>query len=746
MKYFYVVFSFVVSAFISINLTAQECEKLIWSDEFDGDALDLSQWSYDIGNGCPELCGWGNNEQQYYSDANENIFVENGILTITAKEDTLGGMLYSSGKITTKHKADFRYGRIEASIKLPETQGLWPAFWMLSTEEKYGDWPKSGEIDIMELLGHQPNKVLGTIHTGLPWTYVVEEFTLSDGTSFADDFHKFSLEWATDTVRWFVDDILYHEVTSDSLDPWLPFQEDFHLIFNLAVGGNLPGFPDATTMLPQSMEVDWVRVYSTPADLRIFGEQPVVGATNMTYNTFDIADAQYNWTVPSGSSIVSGQGTNQITINWGCETGDVSLELQTDCGSEILIFEVVEFAELAINGETTVLQNQTALSYSVAEINGGNFSWTVPADATIVSGDGTANIVVDWGCSPGDVVVEGTGSCGTLSDTISVDLQSFGIAGFAFVQENAVGQVYAINAIPNVSYTWSVPPGATIVSGQGTNEIVADFGLQGGEVSVDLANSCGIETYAIAVSINPASIYCDFDGTELDWGVFGGAFFEKIPNPFQEGINLSDHIGKTRKDPGAQNWAGIYADLGGELDFDAKPLMHMKVFSENTGIVKFKIEDLTTGAEPIELDLDLEFTNEWVDLIWDFTGQPVGTFDRIALFFDFGETDTSYWYFDDVIGWSSEVSLTENLSDSKMLVYPNPASDNIYVDLNELLPVNTSFDLQIIEPGGSVVYRKFENTLTGPFDLEIQNLPPGNYFIQVKAENIQYIKHFVKTE
>ena len=737
-------YSFTVLIFITFNLGAQDCQKLIWSDEFDGIGLDLTKWSYDIGNGCPELCGWGNNEQQYYTDASENVSVGNGKLTITAKEDTLGGMLYSSARISTKHKADFRYGRIETSIKLPETKGLWAAFWMLSTDESFGDWPKSGEIDIMELLGHQPSQVLGTIHTGLPWTFISEAFSLPSEESFADTFHIFSLEWAADTIRWFVDDIQYHEVTSDSLHPWLPFQEDFHLILNVAVGGNLPGFPDETTVLPQTMEVDWIRVYSAPENLRIFGEQPVPGALSMTYHTFDITDANYNWTVPAGSSIVAGQGTNEIIVNWGCEAGDVLLELQTDCDTVVLHFTVNDFTEVTVDGVTTVIQNQTGIGYSIPEIDGGNYTWAIPGDAIIASGQGTPYILVDWGCAPGDIIVEGIGTCGDFSDTISVALENYGITGFAFVPENAEGQTYSIKTIPDASYAWSVPDDATIVSGQATNTITVDFGIQGGQVSVDVTNSCGTETYALEISINPAFIYCDFDGADLNWGVFGGSIFEKIPNPFPEGINLSNHVGKTRKDPGSQNWAGLYADLGGELDLVAKPLMHMKVYSENIGIVKFKIEDQSTGTEPIEMDLDLDITHEWVNLIWDFTGHPENTFDRIALFFDFGGVDTSYWYFDDVIGWSSEVLSTGQLTIPGIQVYPNPTSGNMTIDLKNIFPLNASFEVQVIDINGRVVLEDKKTITTGQFILNIENLPPGNYFLGLKSENTQYIKKIIK--
>jgi len=241
--------------------------QLVWSDEFDGDSLDAAKWSYQTGTGSQYgLDGWGNNELQYYRP--ENVSVGDGLLTITAKKENYEGMKYTSGRIRTFKKAGWTYGRFEFRAKMPEGQGLWAAIWMLSTYESYGGWAASGEIDIMEYLGHETNKVHGTLHFGREWPYNVSKTAsmISNGASFSEEFHDFALEWKAGEMRWYVDGGLY--VTMGEGD-WYsdgeafpaPFDKQFHLLINLAVGGNWPGSPDASTDFPQEMVLDYVRVY-----------------------------------------------------------------------------------------------------------------------------------------------------------------------------------------------------------------------------------------------------------------------------------------------------------------------------------------------------------------------------------------------------------------------------------------------------------------------------------------------------
>ncbi len=242
--------------------------KLVWSDEFEGEKLDYSKWGVE-----ENAFGGGNGELQLYTGRKENVRVADGHLIIEAHKDNaeIAGTRreYSSGRIRTKHRGDWKYARVEVRAKLPQGKGIWSAIWMLPTEETYGTWAASGEIDIMELVGDKPAEVLGTLHYGARWPdnkHSGGKFKLPEGT-FADDFHTFAIEWEEGRIRWFVDDELYQTQTKwstkDAPFP-APFDQKFHLLLNIAVGGNLPGNPDASTKFPQQMTVDYVRVYQRP--------------------------------------------------------------------------------------------------------------------------------------------------------------------------------------------------------------------------------------------------------------------------------------------------------------------------------------------------------------------------------------------------------------------------------------------------------------------------------------------------
>lgn len=242
---------------------------LVWSDEFEGTSLDESKWSYDLGDGCDlgeNLCGWGNNELQYYTAREENVFLEDGNLVIRAKKEFpeyLGEYSYTSARLVTKNKGDWTYGRMDIRARIPIGQGIWPAIWMLHTDTTYGRWPASGEIDIMENIGSEPSKVFGTIHYGHDfWRFTSQDTILPEGR-FTDEFHVFSVIWTENCIQFLLDGEFYGEPNTRSsvLPTTWPFDHDFHMILNIAVGGNLPGNPGASTIFPQQMDVDYVRVY-----------------------------------------------------------------------------------------------------------------------------------------------------------------------------------------------------------------------------------------------------------------------------------------------------------------------------------------------------------------------------------------------------------------------------------------------------------------------------------------------------
>lgn len=361
--------------FMGSMQTFAQCPSIVWSDEFNGTSLDQSKWNYQIGDGCAEsICGWGNNELQSYQQ--DNVSVENGRLKITALKERVKGSQYTSGRINTKGKADFTYGRYEARVKLPYGDGLWPAFWMLSTNEAYGGWPQSGEIDIMEFTASNPDNAYGTIHYGDLYPnnqYQGNDFDLV-GANFPDDFHEFAIEWEAGEIRWFIDDILYSIKTVADVSPYnWPFDQDFHFLLNVAVGGNLGG-PVNNNMLPATMEVDYVRVLDGFKPY-IAGKRIVLNQANAeTISIGNIANnAQVNWTVPTGATIVSGQGSNEITIDYGNSSGIVSATYDDGCASKTL--------SLYVNVEPPFSK---ALSFE-------NFD--APASITFASSTGTFNEV-----------------------------------------------------------------------------------------------------------------------------------------------------------------------------------------------------------------------------------------------------------------------------------------------------------------------------------------------------------------
>jgi beta-glucanase (GH16 family) len=236
--------------------------RLVWSDEFDGSELNSSNWEYEVGRG---NWGWGNNELQYYQSGSKNLEVSNGTLKITARRETMQGADFTSARIKTQGKQSFVYGRIDIRAKMPKGQGYWPALWMLGDKISTAGWPACGEIDIMEFNGNITQRVFGTPHwsdIGGGNSYKTKEFNLASG-SFTDQFHVFSIIWVKDQIKWMVDDQIYLTFSASEVGKAsYPFNDPFFFIFNVAVGGNFVGNPDGNSIFPQSMEVDFVRVFN----------------------------------------------------------------------------------------------------------------------------------------------------------------------------------------------------------------------------------------------------------------------------------------------------------------------------------------------------------------------------------------------------------------------------------------------------------------------------------------------------
>jgi beta-glucanase (GH16 family) len=233
--------------------------KLLWRDEFNRAEINYNYWTLQEGKD-----SWGNNELQHYTDRRENCYTENGKLIIKAIKENYENSQYSSARIMTKQKVNFYYGKIEIRAKLPKGKGLFPAFWLLPTEDIYGDSKKNGEIDIMEMLGDDPKVIYGVAHYSLKDKYKSWKKYNDKKTDFSKDFHVYSLEWSPRQLNWLIDSKTYFSFDLENTfnDGYNPYTNKFYLIMNLAVGGDWPGTPTDDAVFPASIEVDYVRYYA----------------------------------------------------------------------------------------------------------------------------------------------------------------------------------------------------------------------------------------------------------------------------------------------------------------------------------------------------------------------------------------------------------------------------------------------------------------------------------------------------
>jgi beta-glucanase (GH16 family) len=305
---------------------------LRWSDEFNGNSLDTNNWEVQLGDGCPNLCGWGNNELEWYK--REAIVVNDGYLNIKAKKEITGNSTYSSGRMRSLNKFDFTCGTVKISAKLPKGRGYWPAVWFLPSDNFWGTWPLSGEIDLLEGKGQEPQTIYGTIHYGAYSPnnkYSTSSYTLGQG-NFTDYFHEFELNWSKDSIKWLVDGVLYASKNRSMVKDFSwPFDRNFHCIINLAVGGNFLGYPDASTPDTASLIVDYIRVYQ---DL---DNMVISGPTDLMYNAWQsefyvpqLSGATYNWELPQSATLISGSGSNRVKVKWGNKTDSIKVNIQYD--------------------------------------------------------------------------------------------------------------------------------------------------------------------------------------------------------------------------------------------------------------------------------------------------------------------------------------------------------------------------------------------------------------------------------
>ena len=401
---------------------------LVWSDEFSGNELDLGSWSFQTGTGTAYglPAGWGNNELQYYTNFPSNLTVSDGTLKITARHEDFGGQPYTSARIHTAGKRDFLYGRFEARMKLPSTSGVWPAFWMLPTTSPYGIWAASGEMDIMESV-NLATRMYGTIHFGgqFPNNQFIGT-SLEDGTDFSQAFHDFAIEWSPDEIRWFIDGVQFFQVSSDQWfsaadpgNPRAPFDVPFHLLLNVAVGGNFPGDPNGTASYPQTLEVDYVRVYESTQSP--FGGSPHPVPGTIEAEDFDIGvNGQSHWDCDA-------------TNNGGAyRDTEVDIQPSTESGFNVGWICQDEWLEYTVDVQAA---GDYQLDTRVASLATGGL-FRIESDGVDLSGP----IVVPS--------TQGWQNWATVSGTVHLDA---GVQILRFVNLGTSGQEYNFNAMTLLS-------------------------------------------------------------------------------------------------------------------------------------------------------------------------------------------------------------------------------------------------------------------------------------------------------
>ncbi|MBN2806377.1 MAG: family 16 glycosylhydrolase [Prolixibacteraceae bacterium] len=319
----------VILIFFLFNAYSQttSCDDPVWTDEFDYTGAPASdKWGFDTGGG-----GWGNQELQTYTSKRDNSWVADGKLFIKAIKSNNE---WTSARLVTKNKGDWRYGKIEVRAKIPSGTGVWPAIWMLPTDNAYGSWPKSGEIDIMEHVGYEPNRIYGTVHTD---AYNHRLGTQKGSNTMLPtaytEFHDYAVEWDEEKIVVMIDNQPFFTFKNEykTSKEW-PFDKRFHLVLNIAIGGSWGGAKGIDPNLEEAiMEIEHVRIYKAKPIPVIKGSGMIVPGQEVNYSVNKYDGYQYGWKVPGDAVIVNGQGTETLTVQWGETEGAVALELIDEC-------------------------------------------------------------------------------------------------------------------------------------------------------------------------------------------------------------------------------------------------------------------------------------------------------------------------------------------------------------------------------------------------------------------------------
>lgn len=668
---------------VPASIQAQNWQ-LVWSDEFDGDALNESKWSYQYGTGAAEgLSGWGNNELQYYTDREENIYVSDGKLHIVARKESHGGMNYTSARLRSIHQGDWRYGRFEVRAKLPEGQGIWPAIWMMPTDAVYGRWPASGEIDIMELVGHQPHIVYGTIHYGPPHEYSGGWYALESGT-FHDDFHVFAVEWEKGEIRWYVDDHHYHTQTdwfTAGHDFPAPFEQRFHLLLNVAVGGNWPGSPDNTTVFPQEMVIDYVRVYQD-ADAESKVSLPL---------TFE--DVFFNW-----AAAFTGFDGGNVTV--------VQNPAPDDINKSKWVGKMVKDGGAYWGGAYFEAERPFSFDqdYHIIRMK----VWSPREDVPVLikleqeNGDGEYEII------------RRTTTAGEWEELIwELENEAFGVSWdiITLIFDFEEGQ-----------------------QGDGSEDFIwffDDLDVFGAVVDVPGEPEGKV----------PVTLPLTFEDYHFAWDRvftgFSGGEITVVENPHPDGVNDSDWVGKMVKQGGAF-WGGAFMHIAEPFVFDEdNHLITMKVWSPREDVpVLMKLEQ-QVGVLFYETDEPTTTSGEWEEMTWDMSGAGYETqWDLITLIFDFRQgqvgdgSENFTWYFDDLHVYAGELPTSSE-------EFGGDIAGQIELRQNYPNPFNPSTTVEFVLTEAATVTIEVFNTMGQQVGtIANDSYPPGRHSMVFNASGL----------
>lgn len=415
------------------EITRNNEYQLVWSDEFNySGAPDDRFWSHEIMKYPP------NDELEYYVDSRKNSIVEDGMLKIRAVKEVLEERNYTSARIVSRNKVDWKYGRVEVRAKLPAGTGTWPAIWMMYTKDLYGGWPSSGEIDIMEHVGKDPNYVHATIHTKaynhVNNTQIGKAYYLPDAEK---AYHVYSCEWNEDSVKVFVDNNHYFTFKNDrkgKFETW-PYNHDFYLILNIAIGGGWGGAVDNTIFKNDTsvqMLIDYVRLYKKASDFSITGPAQLIEKTEATYSVPAYNGSHnFEWIVPQGVEAITKLDSNVVNVKWGCQTDTLKLKV-TSAGDTSVNSFIVSTKEPKIKGKLWVAENAENVIYSVDSLPGATFKWYAGEGITFPAGDSFSKVKVSF-AQEGTLYVEVTTACKTRKDSIKI---GFGTGQFPYPDAN----------------------------------------------------------------------------------------------------------------------------------------------------------------------------------------------------------------------------------------------------------------------------------------------------------------------